>query len=402
MAIGKRIGSVLEVSKVSETGEWGRYVRLRIKIPLDQPIRRGGNVVLGVGERCWVDYKYERLPIFCYYCGMLDHECRDCAVRGRDVSDGSVKENPYGPWMAAAPSSRRGYKWNNTEDMPLRRSVGSGGGRERVTVVDSGSLSGGRRGRAGHVSAVNGKDSVEMVSAENGKDSAAIGMRDSQLIEVTDNSVVAINGTQFKMGDLVPYLSGNVNIANPSGGSGGHKLLEDRSFVERADKYMGQGSKQAHILDEHNTGQNLELLVENRGVGLPISGVFGPASKEELGLSISSPQLVEVQIFKASDKDGTSTRAGKGGRGKAIRGKGGKGKSTKILSSLVSESVESSKDLLNGDGNERAGHRLGKRSLEMLDELDSASLQGKRLFMGNDVTTVRVEAANPNGPPIAQ
>lgn len=42
-------------------------------IPLNRPLRRGGNIVLGDTVKCWVDYKYERLPGLCHYCGMLDH-----------------------------------------------------------------------------------------------------------------------------------------------------------------------------------------------------------------------------------------------------------------------------------------------------------------------------------------
>lgn len=45
--IGKRIGTVLEVGRMPETGSWGRYVRVRIRIPVDRPLRRGGNIVLG-------------------------------------------------------------------------------------------------------------------------------------------------------------------------------------------------------------------------------------------------------------------------------------------------------------------------------------------------------------------
>lgn len=112
--IGKQISEVLEVNKVLDVGEWGRYIRVKIKIPLNLPLRRSGNVVLGEGEKCWVDYKYDRLLLFYHYCGMLDHETKDCAMRGKDVLEGCMKANLYGPWMVVVPSSRTGYKWRDT------------------------------------------------------------------------------------------------------------------------------------------------------------------------------------------------------------------------------------------------------------------------------------------------
>ncbi|KAH7855480.1 hypothetical protein Vadar_025363 [Vaccinium darrowii] len=99
--IGKRIGEVLEINKATESKEWGRYIRIRVRIPLNRPLRRGGYVMLGMGDKCWVDYKYERLPSFCFYCGFLDHETKDCNVRGKDVLKGIAKENSYGGWTAA-------------------------------------------------------------------------------------------------------------------------------------------------------------------------------------------------------------------------------------------------------------------------------------------------------------
>ncbi|XP_058180206.1 uncharacterized protein At4g02000-like [Rhododendron vialii] len=109
--IGRRIGSILEVNKVTEKGDWGRYIRVRVRIPLNRPLRRGGNIVLGNGVKCWVDYKYERLPGLCHYCGMLDHDIRECTTRNKDVLEDCIKGNAYGPWMTATPSFRKGYRW---------------------------------------------------------------------------------------------------------------------------------------------------------------------------------------------------------------------------------------------------------------------------------------------------
>lgn len=41
-------------------------------VNLDKPLLRGTNLKLN-GAICWVDFKYEKLADFCYYCGHVGH-----------------------------------------------------------------------------------------------------------------------------------------------------------------------------------------------------------------------------------------------------------------------------------------------------------------------------------------
>ena len=45
-------------------------------IPLEKEISRGAFLVGSDGKKYWVDFKYERLPILCHYCGLLGDELR--------------------------------------------------------------------------------------------------------------------------------------------------------------------------------------------------------------------------------------------------------------------------------------------------------------------------------------
>ncbi|KAK7845980.1 uncharacterized protein At4g02000-like [Quercus suber] len=73
-AIGRTLGTIEQVD-VSTTGECrGRYLRVRVRINITQPLCRGRMVNSGEAEPQWVAFQYEKLPIFCYWCGVLNHD----------------------------------------------------------------------------------------------------------------------------------------------------------------------------------------------------------------------------------------------------------------------------------------------------------------------------------------
>ena len=41
-----------------------RFMRVKVAVPLSKPLRRGGFIGGSDGQRYWVSYKYERLPLF--------------------------------------------------------------------------------------------------------------------------------------------------------------------------------------------------------------------------------------------------------------------------------------------------------------------------------------------------
>ena len=42
--IGSRLGRVLEVDKRSLQAEQAKFMRVQIELPIDKPLRRGGNI----------------------------------------------------------------------------------------------------------------------------------------------------------------------------------------------------------------------------------------------------------------------------------------------------------------------------------------------------------------------
>ena len=55
------------------------FIWVRVALPISKPLRRGGFIVGSDGKRMWVKFEYERLPIFCYFCGLLGCDICHCA-----------------------------------------------------------------------------------------------------------------------------------------------------------------------------------------------------------------------------------------------------------------------------------------------------------------------------------
>uniref|UniRef100_A0A803PR33 Reverse transcriptase domain-containing protein n=1 Tax=Cannabis sativa TaxID=3483 RepID=A0A803PR33_CANSA len=79
--IAAEVGDLIEVDKDTVKEGTGPYLRLRILLDVNLPIRRGMNIrFIRMGREFvkWIDFKYERLPDFCFFCGKLDHTKRYC------------------------------------------------------------------------------------------------------------------------------------------------------------------------------------------------------------------------------------------------------------------------------------------------------------------------------------
>ncbi|XP_075638440.1 uncharacterized protein At4g02000-like [Castanea sativa] len=76
--IGSSLGKVLDVDVPDSGVQWGKCLRVRVRIDVTRRLVRGRKITIEGGESKWVNFKYERLPNFCYRCGFLNHALRDC------------------------------------------------------------------------------------------------------------------------------------------------------------------------------------------------------------------------------------------------------------------------------------------------------------------------------------
>lgn len=103
--IAGRIGEFIDLDKDSSIG-LTRSVRIKVNLPMEKAMKRGIKVKIGEAKPCWLPITYERLPSFCYWCGMLGHTHKDCTnLHEKEDNGEEVKENefPYGDWMRASP-----------------------------------------------------------------------------------------------------------------------------------------------------------------------------------------------------------------------------------------------------------------------------------------------------------
>nr|POF10207.1 hypothetical protein CFP56_14147 [Quercus suber] len=121
--IGNKIGQVVEVDKRSWQDDQAKFTWIKVELPIDKPLRRGGHIANVEGGRCWVTFKYERLLTFCFNCGILGHDNRHC----HESLEWQQTNLQYGEWLKAEsaikgvldmmrPSTSKGHESSEDEN----------------------------------------------------------------------------------------------------------------------------------------------------------------------------------------------------------------------------------------------------------------------------------------------
>ncbi|XP_058765191.1 uncharacterized protein At4g02000-like [Vicia villosa] len=86
------IGSFVEYDKNNNTSFWRQYMRIRVRIDVRQPLKKSTRVKNRGGDWCIVNFKYEKLSLFCFVCGRLGHSEQRCEVRFAMSEDDGMRE----------------------------------------------------------------------------------------------------------------------------------------------------------------------------------------------------------------------------------------------------------------------------------------------------------------------
>ena len=97
--IGAKLGKVIEVDVPDFGVHWGTCLRVKVRIDANKRLVKGKKITVEGGECRWVNFKYKRLPNFCYQCGLLNHTLKDCPENGEENNRTEREELQYGAWL---------------------------------------------------------------------------------------------------------------------------------------------------------------------------------------------------------------------------------------------------------------------------------------------------------------
>ena len=101
--IFRSIGELVEVDCKAFNTNQSRFQRVRVEVPLDKPLRKGGSVISPEGELTRVAFRYECLVGWCFNCGRIGHELKECQSSIDDEDGG----HSYGEWLRAGTRGRQ-------------------------------------------------------------------------------------------------------------------------------------------------------------------------------------------------------------------------------------------------------------------------------------------------------
>ncbi len=101
--LGRFIGAMIRTQVQDEDSGSGRWMRVRVQVDISKPLIRGRRIGLANDGEGWVSFQYERLPNFCYWCGIPTHGEKDCEAWLNTPKAEKDKEPEYGLWLRASP-----------------------------------------------------------------------------------------------------------------------------------------------------------------------------------------------------------------------------------------------------------------------------------------------------------
>ncbi|KAF4348271.1 hypothetical protein G4B88_017228 [Cannabis sativa] len=101
---------------------WNLFLRVQVDFNIENPLVSGCFFDLGSGVKRWIQFKYEKIGIFCYFCGRLGHQRKGCSL-STPVTWGVDSVSPAVALECAGPSSLPRPDGARLEKVGSRREV---------------------------------------------------------------------------------------------------------------------------------------------------------------------------------------------------------------------------------------------------------------------------------------
>uniref|UniRef100_A0A803P122 CCHC-type domain-containing protein n=1 Tax=Cannabis sativa TaxID=3483 RepID=A0A803P122_CANSA len=145
--LGGKAGKVIKVElDEGAPALWSKFLKILIELNVNLPLFSGCFFELESGGHSWIQFKYERLGIFCYNCGILGHQRRGCPLSSpvTVANDVGIPYPLFGPWLSVASSYLDVFAGANSFSPSQVSSSQIGRGANRRLSLPS-AMSGGRR-----------------------------------------------------------------------------------------------------------------------------------------------------------------------------------------------------------------------------------------------------------------
>nr|GLL20147.1 uncharacterized protein LOC109173053 [Ipomoea trifida] len=117
MAIGNFIGEFIRTDEDAFNGWRKSFLRIRVRLNIHKPLVSQMRIRRNGGDWSWINFKYERLPNFCFICGFIGHTEMYCP---KPIDDPNFSaERKFGASLRAPnrrPSPVTGNRWVVTSE----------------------------------------------------------------------------------------------------------------------------------------------------------------------------------------------------------------------------------------------------------------------------------------------
>lgn len=111
--IGNFVGTFVKTDPANNSGGWRMYMRIRVTTDIGKPLKRRMRIKREGGNWSWINFKYERLSMFCFVCGLMGHSERECGILYANPE--TEIPRAYGVWLRAPTKNSQnqnvGSKW---------------------------------------------------------------------------------------------------------------------------------------------------------------------------------------------------------------------------------------------------------------------------------------------------